>query len=143
MDYIIRQLSVFVENKSGRLNRILESLAKAKVRIVAAMVADTSEFGILRLITNDEQAAESALKTSGLTAALSNVIALECNSGAGAFADIIGLFSLNNISIEYMYCFSKAGSAFLILKTDNPEAAIKCALANKLQLISEDDLKNL
>lgn len=140
----IKQLSVFLENKSGRLNEILDILGKAEIRIIAATVADTSEYGILRLITSDTQTAYSLLKENHVSANLSDVIAISCDSLAGTFANQLKYFSQENISIEYMYCFSVKDKAFLILRTNNNEKA--CEIAKKYNLhnnVSEEELIRL
>ncbi|MCP9612085.1 acetolactate synthase [Coprobacter tertius] len=137
---IIQQLSVFLENKSGRLNEILEMLGQVNIRIIAATVADTSEYGILRLITTDTQKACTTLREKKVSANMSEVIAISCDSRAGTFAKQLRYFSENGISIEYMYCFSIAEKAFLILKTDNVLKAKKVAIQFGLELISEKEL---
>ena len=90
---IIQQLSVFLENKSGRLNEILDILGKANIRIIAATVADTSEYGILRLITSDTAHAIKLLKEANVSANTSDVIALTCDSMAGTFAKELKYFA--------------------------------------------------
>ncbi len=139
----IKQLSVFLENKSGRLNEILDILGKAEIRIIAASVADTSEYGILRLITSDTSTAYSLLKENHISAHLSDVIAISCNPLAGTFANQLKCFSQENISIEYMYCFSFKDRAFLILRTDNNSKAGEIALKYHLNSVSEDELIRL
>ena len=98
---IIQQLSVFLENKSGRLNEILDILGKANIRIIAATVADTSEYGILRLITSDTAHAIKLLKEANVSANTSDVIALTCDSMAGTFAKELNILqrsqSVSNI----------------------------------------------
>lgn len=139
----IKQLSVFLENKSGRLNEILDILGKAEIRIIAATVADTSEYGILRLITSNTQAAYTLLKENHVSANLSDVIAVSCDSLAGTFAEQLKCFSQENISIEYMYCFSVKDRAFLILRTNNNEKASEIAEKYKLHSVSEEELIQL
>ena len=95
---IIQQLSVFLENKSGRLNEILDILGKANIRIIAATVADTSEYGILRLITSDTAHAIKLLKEANVSANTSDVIALTCDSMAGTFAKELKYFAKESIS---------------------------------------------
>ena len=99
---IIQQLSVFLENKSARLNEILDILGHADIRIIAATVADTSEYGILRLITSDTQTAYKLLKENKVSANLSEVIAISCDSLAGDFATKLKCFSEHGINIEYL-----------------------------------------
>ena len=89
----IKQLSVFLENKSGRLNEVLGILGQADIRIIAATVADTSEYGILRLITSDTAKAYEVLKANRVSAQQSDVVALTCNSTAAEFAEQMDYFA--------------------------------------------------
>ena len=136
----IKQLSVFLENKSGRLNEILDILGKADIRIIAATVADTSEYGILRLITSDAARAYEVLKAHRVSAQQNDVIALTCRSSADVLASQLSSFAQEGISIEYMYCFSTGEKAFLILRTS--DNAMVDAIARKygLDIITEKEL---
>ena len=140
---IIQQLSVFLENKSGRRNEILDILGKANIRIIAATVADTSEYGILRLITSDTAHAIKLLKEANVSANTSDVIALTCDSMAGTFAKELKYFAKESISIEYMYCFSKQTNAFLIIRTSNQHAALETIKKYGLHSITEKELIEL
>lgn len=103
----IKQLSIFLENKSGRLTEILDILGKADIRIIAATVADTSEYGILRLITTNTTKALELLKTENIGANLSDVIALSCDSQANEFSKQLKYFKMRgsalNICIVFQY----------------------------------------
>lgn len=139
----IKQLSIFLENKSGRLTEILDVLGSADIRIIAATVADTSEYGILRLITTNTTKALELLKAENIGANLSDVIALSCDSKANEFSKQLKYFKNAGISIEYMYCFSVRSKAFLILRTDNCTAAQKVMEDNRQNYISEEELIKL
>ncbi len=139
----IHQLSVFLENKSGRLNEVLDTLGKANIRIVAATVADTSEFGILRLITSNPDEAYEALRAQRIGTNRSDVIAIKSDPLAGIFAANLKHFASANISIEYMYCFSMQQDAYLILKPNDIEAAQAVAQACGLTLVSNEQLLEL
>lgn len=136
----IKQLSVFLENKSGRLNEVLGILGQANIRIIAATVADTSEYGILRLITSDTAKAYEVLKANRVSAQQSDVVALTCNSTAAEFAEQMDYFTREGLSVEYMYCFSTGEKAFLILRTS--DNAMVDAIARKygLDIITEKEL---
>ncbi len=99
----INQISVFLENKFGRLNEILAILSEENIKIVAATVADTSEYGILRLLTSDQQRAYSLLKGSNVSANLSEVIAIAIEPCIGSFSSAVSYFTTAGIDIEYMY----------------------------------------
>ena len=140
---MIKQLSVFLENKSGRLNEVLDILGQADIRIIAATVADTSEYGILRLITSDTASAYEVLKEHRISAQQSDVVALTCNSKAGVFASQINSFAKEGLSIEYMYCFSIRDKAFLILRTSDNARVDEIAQRYGLSIITEQELLQL
>ena len=123
----IKQLSVFLENKYGRLNEILSILGEHNVSIIAASVADTSEYGILRVITSDTEEAYQILKNSSISANISEVIAIGCDSLASAYATELAKLAQESICIEYMYSFSCKGKAILIIKISNNEQALVAA----------------
>ncbi len=139
----IKQLSVFLENKSGRLNEILHILGEADVRIIAAMVADTTEYGILRLITSDTARAYELLKANQVSAQQNDVIALSCQSTARVFAHQLGCFAQEGLSIEYMYSFSIHDKAFVILRTNDPNRVGEVARKYDLSIITEEELLRL
>lgn len=136
----IKQLSVFLENKSGRLNEILDILGEANIRIVAATVADTTEYGILRLITSDSDKAVKALKDANVSANISDVIALKCDSLAGTFAAELKKLAKESISIEYMYCFAVGHDAYFVIRTNNREAALEAIKKHNMCSVSEKEL---
>lgn len=139
----INQISVFLENKYGKLSEVLSFLSKKNIRIIAATVADTADYGILRLITSDQQKAYTVLKEEQITASLTPVLAIEVESRAGKFAETIGFFTKAGIDIEYMYCFSINSKAILILRTKNLDAAYDVIRKNSLNYMQEDELVNL
>ena len=139
----INQISIFVENKYGRLGEILATLADENIHIIAATVADTSEYGILRLIVTEPDKAYRALKQNNISANLTDVLAISTESSAGSFAKTLNLFTQSGLSIEYMYCFSLKEKSVIILRTNNREAAREVIRHNDLGYISERDLLNL
>ncbi|MDR2495854.1 MAG: acetolactate synthase [Tannerellaceae bacterium] len=139
----VHQISVFLENKYGKLSEILSLLAEGNIRIIAATVADTSEFGIMRLIVSDPQKACTILKAHNVSANLTDVLAIVTGSSADSFAATISCFTQAGISIEYMYCFAVNGKAILILRTNNRDAALEVIRRQNLEYISESDLIKL
>lgn len=123
---IIDQLSVFSENKAGMLAEITDQLAEAGIDIEALTIADTAEYGILRLIVDAPKKALSVLKLSGFVASLTPVIALRMGNKPGSLAGIVKLLANENISIEYLYaCVAhEIGSAFVILRVEDVDAAV-------------------
>lgn len=139
----IHQISIFLENKYGKLNEILALLGKENIRIIAATVADTSEFGILRMIVGDAKKAHLLLKANHVNASISEVLAITTESTAEAFASTLNSFTKAGLSIEYMYCFSLKNRSFLVLRVNNREAALEVIRRNNLDYISENELINL
>ena len=117
----IKQISVFVENTVGRVAAITRSIADAGVDIRALSMADTSDFGILRLIVNKPEAAIEKLQKAGLTVILTDVIAVGIEDKPGAFADVADILGKANVNIEYMYAFvsRKSNNAFVILRVED------------------------
>lgn len=139
----IHQLSIFIENRSGTLIKVLEVLKKAEIQIIASTIADTAEYGIYRLICSEPLRAFEELKQAGVAVALSDVFALELDNRPGCAADAIEMFSKAGISITYMYTFLLGGKGILIFRTDNSEQARETIILGKLKFIAEKDLTNL
>ncbi|GET31882.1 hypothetical protein PbJCM13498_07450 [Prolixibacter bellariivorans] len=137
---LIKQISVFLENKSGRLNEVSQILGEAGINISAFSVADTSEFGILRLIVSDPDKASNVLHERGFTVRESGVVGLSCPNQAGALARALKILSRNEISIEYLYAFSMGTSASVIIKPNDIDRCIEVLQKNKLELIKASDL---
>ena len=139
----INQISIFLENKYGKLNEVLNLLSRENIRIIAATVADTSEFGILRMIVGDAQKAYRILNEGNVNANLTEVLAIVTQSSADSFAGILAQFTKVGLSIEYMYCFSTKEKSVLILRTNNREGALDVIRRENLDCITENDLMNL
>jgi hypothetical protein len=139
----IQQISIFLENKYGKLNEILALLGKENIRIIAATVADTSEFGILRMIVSDAKKTHNLLKNNNVHSSLSEVIAIITDSTAESFASTLNSFTKAGLSIEYMYCFSVKDKSFLILRVNDREVALEVIRRNNLEYITENQLFNL
>jgi len=137
----IQQISIFLENKYGKLSEILGLLGRENIRIIAATVADTSEFGILRIIVSDTTKTFTILKENNVNASLSEVLAINIASTAETFASTLNLFTKAGLSIEYMYCFSMKEQSFLILKVNDREAALEVIKLNNIVCITENDLR--
>ena len=139
----IYQLSIFIENRSGTLIKVLQILKKAGIQIVASTIADTTDYGIYRLICSEPHRAYEELKNGGVAVARSDVFALELDNQPGRAADAIKAFSDAGISIAYMYSFMLAGKGVLIFRTENADEAKQVILDNKLKYIEEPDLSKL
>ena len=136
----IQQLSIFVENREGRLAQITEVLAAAQIDIRAISVADTSDFGILRLIVNDPGQAVKALKAAGMTVSLTDVIGVGINDRPGEFSKAMRILADHHITVEYMYAFISRdkGKAFVIIRLDNGQKAAEALHANGFEILSPE-----
>lgn len=118
---IIKQLSVFVENKKGRLHAITQVLADNEIDISSLSLADTTDFGVLRLIVNKPDEAKKVLSDSGVVVKITDVVAVVMDDVPGGVAGALKVFADNEISVEYMYaCVGKTtGKALMVVRTDD------------------------
>ena len=123
---IIKQISIFMENSTGRLAGATDLLAEAKINLRAISIADTTEFGILRLIADQPEKAVKLLKEAGFAARETDVIAVEIADEPGSLARIMALFRDEGVGIEYLYASleHRAGKAVIVMKVDNSVAAL-------------------
>jgi hypothetical protein len=140
---IIHQLSVFLENKSGRLTEVLEALGKENIKITALTVADTSEFGILRLIVSDPEKARNMLREKLFTVNITDVISVMAPNEARHIAKILRILSDLDISVEYTYAYSIGDKSIIILRCSNTEDAIRALKDHELELLRASDLYKL
>ena len=129
---MLDQISVFVENKKGRLAAITDILAQNDVDISALSLADTSDFGILRLIVDKPDVAQKVLTEEGVTVKITDVIAVVMDDAPGGVASALRVISDNDISIEYMYaCVGKTtGKALMVIRTEDTQRAEKILCDN-------------
>ena len=139
----IRQLSVFMENKPGNLNDILLVLAQNNINIAALTVADTSDYGILRLLVSDPQKALDKLREKHFTVRIHDVLSLEMDPQPGSPYRILHHFAEAAISMEYVYAFSFGSKSIVVFRTDNREKAVEVIKENNLISISEEELAPL
>ncbi len=137
----IRQLSVFLENKTGHLNEILNILAANEININALTVADSSDYGLLRMLVSDIEKALEVLRAENISVRIQEVISLEMDAKPGSMAKILNLFSSAGLSIEYVYAFSFGNKSVLVLRTNDREKAFEIIKNNQLKSIRESDLK--
>lgn len=137
---LIKQLSIFVENKSGRVAQIASVVAGAGIDIRALSIADTTNFGILRLIVDKPERAEQVLKDAGMTVSLTNVIAIGFPDRPGGFAGAMKALADRSIDIEYMYAFNSRndGRACIILCAADSDAALDALRAGGVEILPEE-----
>jgi hypothetical protein len=123
----IQQLSLFLENKPGHLSAICRTLAKANINITTLSLADTQQFGILRLIIKDWQKAKELLETNGFVVNVREVVAIQVEDRPGGLANILEVIEAAKLNVEYMYAFTsrRGDQAVLVFRFDQPDRAIK------------------
>ena len=138
----VRQISVFLENKSGRLLDVTRRLGETGVNIRALCVADTSEFGVVRLIVDDPRGAHEALKEQGFTVKETIVIAVEVDDRPGGLAAVLKPLVEQEMNIEYLYCFleKSAENAVVIIRVEEAEQAIGALKVAGFRVIPSDEL---
>ena len=129
------QLSIFLENKTGRLNDVTNVLSKAGVNMRAFSVADNSDFGILRLLVDNTEKAKSVLKDSGFAVSTTDVIALNISNTVGTLDKILDQLAQAKVYIEYMYAFSDGEKASVAIKPDDMNAALDTLSKNGVEMI--------
>lgn len=133
----IKQLSIFIENKGGTLIKVLDLLSKAGIQIIASTVADTKDYGIYRVLTDNPAQAYLILKDAGINVQLSDVIALSIDDQPGRAAEAIKEISAAGVSILYLYSFLWQGKGVLVFRADQSEKAKETIMLNKLTFLTE------
>lgn len=141
----LEQISIFLENKSGRLADVTSVLSEADINIRALFLADTADFGILRLLVNDTEKAKEILKQHGFTVGKTEVVAIEVPDRPGGLAGILNVLKQEGINVEYMYAFvQKSGEhAIIIFRFDEPDKAIETLQQAKIRILSGNEIYSL
>lgn len=139
----VHQLSIFLENRSGTLVKVLKILKDQGIQLIASTIADTAEYGICRIICSEPVHAFDILRDAGVAVSLCEVFALELDDEPGRAADAIGIFAAEGLSIAYLYSFLLNGKGVLIFRTDNADKARDVIKRNSLSFIPEKDLSKL
>lgn len=139
----VHQLSVFVENKSGTLLKILELLKEAGIQLIASTISDTVEYGIYRIICSEPERAYDTLKSAGIAANISDVFAIKLDYQPGRAAEAIRSFTDAGIGISYLYSFLLDGKGILVFRTDNTEKTREVILNDGLNFVEEKDLMKM
>lgn len=142
---LVNQISVFLENKSGRLAEVTRILGENGIDISALSIADTTDFGILRLIVNKPEQAEQVLRDNGYTVSRTSVIAIAVVDEPGGLAAALDILDKASIGIEYMYAFvgKASNEALVILRVEDPDRAIRELTENNIKVISSDTVYKL
>jgi hypothetical protein len=141
----VEQISIFLENRAGRLSEVTRVLGEGGINIRALSLADTSDFGILRLILTDHEKAKQILKENGFTVGRTNVVAVEVQDKPGGLHQILDLLSGRGVNVEYMYAFVQQSgrNAVLIFRFDKTDQAIEILKENDIRIVPGDELYNL
>lgn len=141
----VEQLSIFIENKSGRLAEVAGILGDAGINIRSLSLADTSDFGILRLIVNDVEQAKAVMKEKGFTVNKTEVVAVEVPDQPGGLAAILKVLDRERINVEYMYAFVErcGDNAVIIFRFDEPDQAIAALQGSSFNILDGERLYSL
>ncbi len=121
----VKQLSVFLENKTGRINQVVGILAKAGVNLSAFSIAENIDFGIMRIIVSDVEKAVAALKEGNFAVSLTDVVCLRLPNTAGSLHPVLELLEKEDVFIEYMYAFSEGQTASVVIRPTNLEKCVE------------------
>lgn len=122
---ITNQLTVFLQNESGRLEELTDILSKNNINISALSIAETENYGIMRMIVSDTEKALQVLKDGDFTVKITEVLSIECPDVPGSLHNTLKSLKNNGIDVSYMYGYSSGGTARLIIKVNNPERAME------------------
>ena len=138
----VEQISIFIENKSGRLAEVTRVLGSHGINIRALSLADTSDFGILRLIVDKTDQAKAALKEQGFTVSKTEVVAVEVPDRPGGLSSILQVLDAARVNVEYMYAFVErsGGNAVIIFRFDDAAEAIRVLLASGMKILEGERL---
>ena len=142
---LVKQVSIFVENKEGKIAQVLNILAKENINVSALSLADTTNFGILRLIVDDPKKAKNILQGEDIIVKVNEVLTVGINDRPGGLAYVLDVLAKANVAIEYMYAFTghNKDNATVVFKTNDLEKAYDCLKINNIPLISAEDSKQI
>jgi len=138
-----KQLSIFLENKSGRLTEVTEALGRSGVNLTAMSIADNSDFGILRCIVSDPEKAYKVLKEEQFAVKITDVIGFTCPNTSGSLAVVLKYLSDRGVFIEYMYSFANGDVANIVIRPTDLESCEKILEERKVDLMADSDLYRL
>jgi hypothetical protein len=141
----LKQLSVFLENRSGRLYELCDLLGKNKINIRAITIAESPEFGIVRLVVDKSEEAAKLLKLNSFVSNITDIVAVEIEDRPGGLAGILKVLNDSSVNIEYMYGFVEKATekALMVFRFENPDKAIEILNKNNISIIGSKDIGNL
>lgn len=141
----VKQISIFVENKEGRIKKAIDTLAKENINIRALSIADTAKYGILRLIVSDNAKAIEALEKNNFVVKENEVIILAIPDEPNGLNSTLAIFDEKNINLEYLYAFvsSKTDEAIVVMRLENMKKAIEALKDSNIKILDNKDIKEL
>ncbi len=141
----VKQISVFIENKEGRIKKAIDTLAKENINIRALSIADTSKYGILRLIVSDNEKAIEALEKDGFIVKENDVLLLTVPDRPNGLNSTLAVFDEKGINLEYLYAFvsNKTDEALVVMRLEDMEKAVEALEANNIKILETEDIKDL
>ena len=142
---LVKQVSIFVENKEGKIADVLNILAKENINISALSLADTTNFGILRLIVDDPKKAKNILQMEDMIVKINEILAVGINDEPGGLAKVLSILAKANVQIEYMYAFTGHNKEYatVVFKTNDIEKAYDCLKINNIPLVDAEEIKQV
>ena len=138
---LIKQLSVFIENREGRLEKVLDTLKKSDINIISLSLADTADYGLLRLIVSNPELGKETLRKNGFSAMLTDVMAIKLSHRVGQLQELLAVICKASINIEYMYALSTGkDDASIILKASDVDKAVNLLEAQGVEIINPSDI---
>ena len=141
----VKQISVFIENKEGRIKKAIDTLAKENINIRALSIADTAKYGILRLIVSDNEKAIEALENDGFIVKENEVLLLTVPDEPNGLNSTLAVFDEKGINLEYLYAFvsNKTDEALVVMRLEDMEKAVEALEANNIKILETEDIKDL
>ncbi|WP_297827506.1 amino acid-binding protein [uncultured Methanobrevibacter sp.] len=142
---VVKQISIFVENKEGRIKKAIDTLAKENINIRALSIADTTKYGILRLIVSDNEKAIEALEKDGFIVKENDVLIVAVPDEPNGLNSTLAIFENQDINLEYLYAFvsSKTDEAIVVMRLENMEKAIEVLENSNAKLLDSEDIKEI
>ena len=140
---IIKQLSVFLEDRSGRLTDLTQILAEHEINITALSVAETADYGIVRMVVGKPDIAQKFLREAGFSVRLTDVVCVNMPDQPGSLHEVLKILADNDINVDYMYAFSNKDVALAVIRTADINSTIEVLEQNEMQLLRQSDIYQL
>ena len=140
---IIKQLSVFLEDRSGRLTDLTQILSEHEINITALSVAETADYGIVRMVVGKPDIAQEFLREAGFSVRLTDVVCVNMPDRPGALHEVLKILANNNVNVDYMYAFSNKDVALAVIRAANIDNVIEVLEQNQMQLLRQSDMYQL